>query len=190
MAAMMMPRSSRRLAAAGSNGAFSVVVIVMAHKPFPFLGGLRYNAFGRAFGRDPPECVLPAALLPAGPRAFFVAVGPTGLVVHYLSLLRKHSSGDFLFLQKHDDGATIFRMRNKRGRPRKVASKAEHMQVRLDEAEKQAFAEAAALAGQSVSVWVRDQLRRAARQQLEEVGRTVPFLQASPSTRGAGVKKD
>jgi uncharacterized protein (DUF1778 family) len=67
-------------------------------------------------------------------------------------------------------------MEKKRGRPRKVVSKAEHLQVRLDESEKVAFAEAAELAGQSVSVWVRDQLRRAARQQLEEVGRPVPFL--------------
>jgi uncharacterized protein (DUF1778 family) len=68
-------------------------------------------------------------------------------------------------------------MEKKRGRPRKPNGKAEHMQVRLDEAEKQAFADAAALSGQSVSVWVRDQLRRAARQQLEEAGQPVSFLQ-------------
>jgi uncharacterized protein (DUF1778 family) len=67
-------------------------------------------------------------------------------------------------------------MEKKRGRPNSVAVKAEHLQIRLNTAEKQAFADAATLAGQSVSVWVRDQLRRAARQQLEGAGQVVPFL--------------
>ncbi len=68
-------------------------------------------------------------------------------------------------------------MNKHKGRLPNTANKAEHLQIRLDSAEKQAFADAAALVGQSMSVWVRDQLRGAARQQLEEVGRAVAFLQ-------------
>jgi uncharacterized protein (DUF1778 family) len=68
-------------------------------------------------------------------------------------------------------------MRNKRGRPPNTVNKADHLQIRVDSAEKQAFTDAAALVGQSVSVWVRDQLRRVARQQLEEAGQPVAFLQ-------------
>lgn len=56
-------------------------------------------------------------------------------------------------------------------------NRTEHLQIRLDKAEKEAFGDAAELAGQSLSVWVRDQLRKAARHQLEEAGRKVPFLQ-------------
>ena len=67
-------------------------------------------------------------------------------------------------------------MEKKTGRPPKTVTKAKHLQIRLDEAEKEAFAEAASLAGQSVSVWVRDRLRRIARQELEEAGQPVPFL--------------
>jgi len=67
-------------------------------------------------------------------------------------------------------------MEKRKGRPTGSTGKAEHMQIRLDSAEKQAFAEAAALAGQSISVWVRDQLRRVARQQLEEAGKEVAFV--------------
>jgi uncharacterized protein (DUF1778 family) len=50
------------------------------------------------------------------------------------------------------------------------------MQIRVDDAEKDGLAEAAELPGQTLSVWVRDQLRRAARQTLEEFGKEVPFL--------------
>ena len=57
-----------------------------------------------------------------------------------------------------------------------ASGKAEHLQIRLDSAEKQAFADAAALSGQSVSVWVRDRLRRIARQELQDAGREVSFL--------------
>lgn len=70
-------------------------------------------------------------------------------------------------------------MSTRKGRPPNTASKVEHLQIRLEPAEKEAFADAAALVGQSVSVWVRDQLRRVARQQLEEAGREVPFVPQS-----------
>lgn len=67
-------------------------------------------------------------------------------------------------------------MDKKKGRPPSATAKVEHLQIRLDAAEKQAFAAAAALAGQSVSVWVRDRLRRIARQELEEAGLPVAYM--------------
>ncbi len=66
----------------------------------------------------------------------------------------------------------------KQGRPRKPPDKlkGELLQVRLETAEKQRFAEAAGLVGQELSVWVRDQLRRATRQTFAEFGRNDPFI--------------
>ena len=66
----------------------------------------------------------------------------------------------------------------RRGRPQGSTGKAkgELMQVRLDASEKQAFADAAALDGKDLSEWVRDRLRRLARQELEQAGKAVAFL--------------
>jgi hypothetical protein len=68
--------------------------------------------------------------------------------------------------------------KRKQGRPRKAPEKVkgELLQIRMTTAEKQAFANAAELAGHDLSVWVRDQLRRAARQVFAEFGRSDPFL--------------
>lgn len=65
----------------------------------------------------------------------------------------------------------------KRGRPPKRAGvgKTLLMQIRVAPAEKQAFTEAADLDGQQLSVWVRDVLRRAARERLREADRLDPF---------------
>jgi hypothetical protein len=46
----------------------------------------------------------------------------------------------------------------------------------LEVAEKQAFKDAAELAGLPLSTWVRERLRRAAREELEEAHRPVAFL--------------
>ena len=54
--------------------------------------------------------------------------------------------------------------------------KAELLQLRLTGAEKQGFAEAADIAGLALSAWVRERLRRAARQELEDARRDIPFL--------------
>lgn len=72
------------------------------------------------------------------------------------------------------------RTANKQGRPKKPPDqvKGTLLQVRLDAAEKQGFADAARLAGQEISVWVRAELRRAAQKALEEHGQAVPFLPA------------
>lgn len=62
------------------------------------------------------------------------------------------------------------------GRPLKDKTKGDYLEVRLDAEEKQAFKDAADLAGLALSAWVRERLRLASRKELEEAGRTVAFL--------------
>src|SRR5262249_35680530 len=66
----------------------------------------------------------------------------------------------------------------RRGRPPKDAErrKAEYLDIRLEAAEKQAFRDAAEVAGLDLSAWVRERLRAAARKELEVVGHPVAFL--------------
>ena len=52
--------------------------------------------------------------------------------------------------------------------------------VRAQPAEKLAFKEAAELAGISLSSWVRERLRLAAIRELENAGRSVPFIAPRP----------
>jgi hypothetical protein len=54
--------------------------------------------------------------------------------------------------------------------------KAQVLQIRLTEAEKQGFVDAAALAGIPMSSWVRERLRLAAIRELESAGRKIPFI--------------
>lgn len=65
-----------------------------------------------------------------------------------------------------------------RGRPPIPSDKrkSETVLLRLDTAEKMAFANAADLAGVSVSAWMRERLRSAARTELAEASQPVPFL--------------
>jgi hypothetical protein len=49
-------------------------------------------------------------------------------------------------------------------------------QIRVDPAEKQAFDEAAKLAGLSASAWARTVLRRAAMREFEDAGRRLDFF--------------
>jgi uncharacterized protein (DUF1778 family) len=67
---------------------------------------------------------------------------------------------------------------SKRGRPQGSSGKAkgEVMQIRMDAAEKQTFTDAASLDGKDLSEWVRDRLRRLARQELEQAKMPVAFL--------------
>jgi hypothetical protein len=51
------------------------------------------------------------------------------------------------------------------------------MKVRLQPEEKEAFEQAAGLAGVPLSAWVRERLRRAARRELDEGGQPIAFLQ-------------
>lgn len=55
-------------------------------------------------------------------------------------------------------------------------TKGENILVRVSVSEKEGFKRAASLAGQVLSVWVRDRLRQAAKQELEAGRRPVPFL--------------
>lgn len=65
-----------------------------------------------------------------------------------------------------------------RGRPTKSAAqlRAETLEVRLNQLEKQSFREAAEIAGLSLSTWVRERLRQRAIAELEASGRQIPFL--------------
>jgi uncharacterized protein (DUF1778 family) len=77
--------------------------------------------------------------------------------------------------------------RSKRGRPPvdPQKAKAEYLEVRLEVAEKQAFKDAADLAGLALSAWVRERLRRIAREELEESDRPVAFLVRDGNSRHA-----
>lgn len=55
-------------------------------------------------------------------------------------------------------------------------TKAEYLEVRLENAEKQAFKDAADLAGLALSAWVRERLRTAARRELEDADKPIAFL--------------
>ena len=69
-------------------------------------------------------------------------------------------------------------MKKNRGAPKKApdAAKGALLQIRLSAAEKQAFADAATLDGKKISEWIRDRLRRDAREELECQGQPVAFL--------------
>ncbi|MGH9208910.1 MAG: hypothetical protein ACRD1G_20600, partial [Acidimicrobiales bacterium] len=60
-------------------------------------------------------------------------------------------------------------MAKKRGRPPVAPgkSKSVHLDMRMEVAEKQAFKDAADLAGLGLSAWIRQRLRRVARAELE-----------------------
>jgi hypothetical protein len=62
------------------------------------------------------------------------------------------------------------------GRPKDRALKAELVHIRLTEAEKIGFREAAELAGIGLSTWIRERLRQAAIREHEEAGRIPAFL--------------
>jgi uncharacterized protein (DUF1778 family) len=68
-------------------------------------------------------------------------------------------------------------MGKKRGAPVKPPekSKSELIQLRVSSAEKIAFNAAADMDGKKLSEWIRDRLRRLAREELEDGGREVAF---------------
>jgi hypothetical protein len=68
-----------------------------------------------------------------------------------------------------------------RGRPKKGSAerKSESVLLKLELGEKQAFADAAAMAGVPLSVWIRERLRRVARAELESANRIVQFLRVT-----------
>ena len=66
----------------------------------------------------------------------------------------------------------------RRGRPLQDPGRAKDQAVllRMEIKEKQGFREAADIAGITLSAWIRERLRTAAKQELEREGREVPFL--------------
>jgi hypothetical protein len=65
----------------------------------------------------------------------------------------------------------------RRGRPPKGSgmTKSESVLIRMESREKAAFTEAAEIAGVPLSVWIRERLRRVARDELREAGKESPF---------------
>jgi hypothetical protein len=74
-------------------------------------------------------------------------------------------------------------MENKGGRPVKAHKLDQTLKIRMDAAEKQAFRDAAEVAGIPVSAWMRERLRRAAIRDLEEAARPIAFLVPIEVTR-------
>jgi predicted HicB family RNase H-like nuclease len=60
------------------------------------------------------------------------------------------------------------------------AQKTIQVLIRLQPTEKESFSECAALAGISLSAWVRERLRLAAIKELETAGRSASFVKAIP----------
>jgi uncharacterized protein (DUF1778 family) len=58
--------------------------------------------------------------------------------------------------------------------------KTTNLDIRISESEKEGFELAAALAGISLSSWVRERLRLTAIRELESAGRKVPFVPEIP----------
>lgn len=52
----------------------------------------------------------------------------------------------------------------------------ERLEIRLQAAEKEAFQMAAEFAGVPLAAWIRERLRRVARNELEDAGKQAPFL--------------
>jgi len=66
----------------------------------------------------------------------------------------------------------------RRGRPPKGSGESKSISVllRMEPREKEGFAEAAALAGVPLAIWMRERLRASARNELAGAGKEVPFL--------------
>lgn len=58
--------------------------------------------------------------------------------------------------------------------------KSENIKIRVESEEKEAFQQAAKIAGITVSSWTRERLRLAAIRELEGAGYPIPFLQPIP----------
>lgn len=55
-------------------------------------------------------------------------------------------------------------------------NRTDRIELRLDPREKRAFQMAAEFAGLPLSAWIRERLRRIARNELEDAGQQAPFL--------------
>ena len=64
----------------------------------------------------------------------------------------------------------------KRGRPKKQNPLDEYIELRVSQAEKQAFRDAAERSGLPMATWMRERLRRIATRELENADLPVAFL--------------
>lgn len=55
-------------------------------------------------------------------------------------------------------------------------TRTERLEIRLEPKEKEGFEKAAGISGLPLSAWVRERLRRSARQELEDAGEAIPFM--------------
>ena len=62
------------------------------------------------------------------------------------------------------------------GRPKKVRTLGEYLEVRVEGLEKRAFRDAADLAGIPLATWIRERLRQVAIRELEAAARPIAFL--------------
>lgn len=69
--------------------------------------------------------------------------------------------------------------KKRRGRPRKGSgeAKSESLLLRLEPGEKQAFGDAARVAGVPLTVWIRERCRKVALRELTDAGLPVGFVQ-------------
>jgi len=78
-------------------------------------------------------------------------------------------------LSEHFHYISVMNTRRHQGQGGSGKRKADLLQVRLNATEKQAFEDAASLAGLGLSAWVRERLRKVAAKELEESGIKNPF---------------
>jgi hypothetical protein len=128
-------------------------------------------------GAYPPDCGCPRDR----------ANDPVGFLIISLYLQRHDNTTSFglvLLCKCHYTHSMSERRGNMiEGSPKKGG----YLQLRLSDDEKEAFAYAADLAGLSLSAWVRERLRRVAKDELETFGKPVAFLaDRSPTTDNAG----
>jgi hypothetical protein len=74
-------------------------------------------------------------------------------------------------------GANVVTINNNKG---VYMSKTENIKIRLEPKEKEAFTQAAQIAGIPLSNWVRERLRLAATEELASAGRRIPFIDPIP----------
>jgi predicted HicB family RNase H-like nuclease len=79
-------------------------------------------------------------------------------------------------MYRHSDYNAAMNTRHKNTKSGSTKRREGLLQVRVADAEKEAFGEAASLSGLALSAWVRERLRLAAAKELEAVGRSVAFL--------------
>ena len=107
-------------------------------------------------------------------RAFVIP--KHGFIVYLIIIQVKRKVLDlYIFLQYNK---AVMKEKARRGRPPKDSESlhSEPLLVRLEPTEKEAFRDAAQLAGIPLSIWVRERLRQVAIKELRRASRPIPFV--------------